>query len=164
MKSRGIAFDRRPSQFVRRAEKTFRLPRMITGLPTDERCLDLSEQDSGQRGEATGAAAQITPVAYDLGHSDRLASSSSWALVARLPAASFSARRRRSSSIFRRLKPMPGWLTAASLCQAERRRKPFRLQIGRPAMCPKAGRARPRSILQSPQPRDGRGHASRLFR
>jgi hypothetical protein len=110
MKSRGIAFDRRPSQFVRRAEKTFRLPRMITGLPTDERCLDLSEQDSGQRGEATGAAAQITPVAYDLGHSDRLASSSSWALVARLPAASFSARRRRSSSIFRRLKPMPGWL------------------------------------------------------
>jgi hypothetical protein len=48
MKSSGPAFDRRPSQFVRRANKTFRLPTMTTGLPTDERCLDFSEQDSGQ--------------------------------------------------------------------------------------------------------------------
>jgi hypothetical protein len=54
MKSSGTAFDRPPSQFVRRANKTFRLPRMTTGLPTDERCLDLSEQDSGQIGEAAG--------------------------------------------------------------------------------------------------------------
>jgi len=46
MKSFGTAFDRRPSQFVRRANKTFRSARMATGLPTDERCLDLSEQDS----------------------------------------------------------------------------------------------------------------------
>jgi hypothetical protein len=28
------------------------------GLPTDERCLDLSEQDSGELSEAAGAIAQ----------------------------------------------------------------------------------------------------------
>jgi hypothetical protein len=31
---------------------------MMFGLPTDERCLDLSEQDSGELSEAAGAIAQ----------------------------------------------------------------------------------------------------------
>jgi hypothetical protein len=39
-------FDRRPSQFARDASKIFRLLRMASGLPTGERALDLSGQDS----------------------------------------------------------------------------------------------------------------------
>jgi hypothetical protein len=39
-------FDRRPSQFAKDASKIFRLLRMASGLPTGERALDLSGQDS----------------------------------------------------------------------------------------------------------------------
>jgi hypothetical protein len=46
MKWSGTAFVRRPSRFVRRANKTFQLLTITTGLPTDECCLDLREQDS----------------------------------------------------------------------------------------------------------------------
>jgi len=51
----------------------------------------------------------------------RSASSSTWASVARRLAASFSAARRRSSSILRRLTPMAGWSISAPACQAELR-------------------------------------------
>jgi hypothetical protein len=45
MKSSATGFDRQPNRFAKYASKTFRLLTMATGLHTDERCLDLSEQD-----------------------------------------------------------------------------------------------------------------------